>query len=145
MSKYDALGAYLMRQSRSEIPMTFAEIERVIGAKLPVNSQQHRAWWSNNPLNNVMTKVWLSAGFRSEKVDMEGKKLVFKRVQDGARRRGMAEETPKFSGGSSAKAKHPVLGALKGTFTIEFNFDLTEPAMPEWADSAERVGQDAPN
>ncbi len=38
MGKYSALGDYLRAQTRSEVPMTFAQIERVIGAKLPTPS-----------------------------------------------------------------------------------------------------------
>ncbi len=29
--------------------MTFSEIEKVTGVKLPPKAQHHRAWWSNNP------------------------------------------------------------------------------------------------
>ncbi len=61
MGKYSALGDYLRAQTRSEVPMTFAQIERVIGAKLP-KSHKYRAWWSNNAFNSVMTKTWLEAG-----------------------------------------------------------------------------------
>ncbi|MEA2936481.1 MAG: hypothetical protein QOD74_3127, partial [Variibacter sp.] len=60
--------------------MTFAEIERITGSKLPPKAQHQRAWWSNNPSNNVMTKVWLEAGYETERVDMAGRKLVFRRV-----------------------------------------------------------------
>src|SRR5882757_1221584 len=82
MSKYDRLGDYLRTQRTKLVPMTFAEIERVIGAKLPPNSPQYPAWWSNNPSNNVMTKVWLSAGFRTEQVDVKSRKIVFRRVEE---------------------------------------------------------------
>ena len=81
MSKYSALGDYLKRQSRDAVPMTFGEIEKIIGAKLPASAQKHRPWWSNNADNSVMTKVWLDAGFQSEQVDMEERKLVFRRVR----------------------------------------------------------------
>ena len=64
MSKYSRLGEFLRSQRTKEVPMTFAEIERVTGARLPANSPQYPAWWSNNPSNNVMTKIWLAAGFR---------------------------------------------------------------------------------
>jgi hypothetical protein len=29
---------------------------------------------------------------------------------------------------------HPLIGWMKGTFTIPDDVDLTEPACPEWAD-----------
>jgi len=82
MPKYAPLGDFLRKQRSAQVPMTFAQIERVIGAKLPP-SQYQRAWWSNNPWNNVMTKVWLDAGFVTEQVDVEGRKLVFRRAAKG--------------------------------------------------------------
>jgi hypothetical protein len=60
--------------------MSFADIERIIGFKLPEKSQTHRAWWSNNPGNNVMTKIWIDSGFRTEQLDIEARRLVFRRV-----------------------------------------------------------------
>ena len=35
MSKYDLLGQYLKTQHVAEVPMTFAEIERVVGTGRP--------------------------------------------------------------------------------------------------------------
>ena len=80
MSKYDALGNYLKHQRRDSVPMTFREIEKITGTKLPASSR-YRAWWSNNDFNSVLTKVWIEAGFKSEQVDMERRKLVFRRVR----------------------------------------------------------------
>jgi hypothetical protein len=124
MSKYDRLGDYLRTQRTKEVPMTFAEIERVIGAKLPPNSPQYPAWWSNNPSNNVMTKVWLKAGFRTEQVDVKSRKIVFRRVEQKARE---AQPQPVDKGG-----RHPLFGALRGLVHIPPGVDLTEPADPDW-------------
>ncbi|HXC54822.1 MAG TPA: hypothetical protein VNU97_05980 [Rhizomicrobium sp.] len=146
MSKYDALGDYLSKQFGSEIPMTFTEIEKVIGLKLPPKAQHYRAWWSNNPSNNVMTKVWLAAGFQTEQVDMASRKLVFKRKDRGAglpptppalvsaSRVGMAETPREFTPPETSVQRHPALGAMKGTFTIEPGYDLTKPVYTdeEW-------------
>src|SRR4051794_10273214 len=79
MSKYAPLGDFLRKQKGTLVPMTFAEVERVVGTKLP-KSRQYPAWWSNNPWNNVMTQIWLDAGFETEQVDVEAEKLVFRRV-----------------------------------------------------------------
>src|SRR5262245_26873934 len=100
MGKYSRLGEFLRTQRGKEVPMTFAEIERVIGSKLPPNSPQYPAWWSNNPSNNVMTKVWLAAGFRTEQVDIKSRKVVFRRI----------EQTPPEAPAPQAKkgGRHPI-------------------------------------
>jgi len=130
MTKYAPLGDYLRKQRGSQVRMTFGQIERVIGGKLPA-SQHHRAWWSNNPWNNVMTKVWLDAGFVTEQVDIEGRKLVFRRVgKEHIPMAQFAEEPQKKA--RFASGRHPLFGALKGLVRIPAGTDLTEPADPEW-------------
>lgn len=125
VGKYTRLGDFLRAQRGKEVPMTFAEIERVIGGKLPPNSPQYPAWWSNNPSNNVMTKVWLSAGFRTERVDVKARKIVFRRAENS-----LAEASPpppRQRGG-----RHPLFGALKGLVRVPPGVHLTEPADPDW-------------
>ena len=124
MGKYTRLGEFLRAQRSKEVPMTFAEIERVIGSKLPPNSPQYPAWWSNNPSNNVMTKVWLSAGFRTEQVDVKSRKVVFRRVEHPTEPASL----PPMNKGN----RHPLFGALKGLAHIPPGVDLTEPADPDW-------------
>jgi hypothetical protein len=125
MGKYSRLGEFLRAQRTKQVPMTFAEIERVIGAKLPPNSPQYPAWWSNNPSNNVMTKVWLSAGFRTEQVDVKSRKVVFRRVEQSS------TESPPLVPAKKGE-RHPLFGALKGLVRIPPGIDLTEPADPDW-------------
>jgi hypothetical protein len=124
MGKYSRLGEFLRAQRGKEVPMTFAEIERVIGGKLPPNSPQYPAWWSNNPSNNVMTKVWLAAGFRTEQVDIKSRKVVFRRMEQ------KTPETPVPQ--ANKDGRHPIFGALKGLVHIPDGVDLTEPADPDW-------------
>jgi hypothetical protein len=80
MGKYEPLQSFLAAERAEEVPMTFAQIEHVIGQSLPPAAFNHRPWWSNNASNNVMTKAWLNAGYKTERVDMEGRKLTFVRV-----------------------------------------------------------------
>jgi hypothetical protein len=140
MSKYDVLGQFLKGQPTHEVPVSFGEIERVIGEKLPRSAYVHRPWWSNNPSNSAMTKVWLEAGFRTERVDMAGKKLVFRRIRERDFRDNPAPlysapaGVPAGSSAEKSPRRHPLFGRLKGTFTIDPSWDLTQPAMPEWAD-----------
>jgi hypothetical protein len=129
MSKYEPLAVFLRSQRISEVTLTFADIERIVGAKLPPKAQHQRAWWSNNPSNNVMTKVWLAAGFRSEQVDLAARRLVFRRVEQV-----VVPEGPGAHGTEQrpAKCRHPLFGALKGLIRVMPGTDLTKPADPDW-------------
>jgi hypothetical protein len=137
MGKYEPLGQFLRQQRTREVPLTFREIEKITGVKLPPRAQHQRAWWSNNPSNNVMTKVWLAAGFESARVDIEGRKLVFRRIADAAESAsGFAEPAPKPY--ATKDGRHPAWGALKDITFVPPGVDLTEPADPEWADRLDK-------
>jgi hypothetical protein len=129
VGKYEPLGVFLRGQRSEEVPLTFDEIEQITGVKLPPKAQHHRAWWSNNASNNVMTKVWLEAGYESAQVDMSARKLVFRRVaKTGEASGGLAKPY------ATSDGRHPMRGALRDITFVPPGVDLTEPADPEWAD-----------
>jgi hypothetical protein len=132
MSKYQPLETYLRSRNTEEVPVTFEEIEAIIGAKLPPVAHAHRAWWSNNPSNNVMTKAWLAAGFQSERVDIGARKLVFRRTRADRPTPGL--NSPDRS--SAGSARKPLLdtlwGSLAGTVHVPDGVDLTEPTGAVW-------------
>ncbi|RLP79060.1 hypothetical protein D9R14_09475 [Xanthobacter tagetidis] len=109
--------------------MTFAEIEALVGHPLPASARRHRAWWSNNPSNSVITWAWLAAGYKSEQVDMEAGRLVFRRVEEEERMSAVAEAAPAADRASLLKALY---GALKGTVTVADGTDLTAPTATDW-------------
>jgi len=120
VSKYDPLFDTLSASRARLVPMTFDEIEQILGFELPP-SKLHRAWWSNNASNNVMTNSWLEAGYKTEAVDIPGGKLVFRRkVND---RQHKNDDT----GGRSS-----LFGCMAGTVTIAPGVDLSKPADPDW-------------
>jgi hypothetical protein len=67
MGKYDALGGYLRRQRADRLELTFAEVERMLGAMLP-NSARRPEWWSNEAskdTRHVQCRAWLSHGYKA--------------------------------------------------------------------------------
>ncbi|MCY3768601.1 MAG: hypothetical protein OXG56_04430 [Gammaproteobacteria bacterium] len=151
MSKYEPLADHLRESSQPALSMTFDEIEEVVGAKLPPSAFKHRAWWSNNPANSVITDAWLGAGYETAKVDMQNRKLEFRKVLAG-KSRGIygifgdpAELSTRADGGQQSQ-KEPrlsgsdtstdfylsIFGALKGTVTIKAGTNLTSPVGEEW-------------
>ena|SRR5271170_6840691 len=130
MGKYEPLSEFLRKQRAENIELTFGEIERIVGFKLPKSAKEYRAWWSNSPTNSVMTKAWLDAGFESEQVDMAGGKLVFRRVKPSP---SIRQGSPRSHDASAAKS-HPLIGWMKGTVRVAAGVDLTEPADPAWGE-----------
>ncbi|MCP5084803.1 MAG: hypothetical protein GY948_24205 [Alphaproteobacteria bacterium] len=115
MGKYDPLLRFLEASDKNRVFLSFGEIERLLGFPLPPSSKNYRAWWSNNPSNNVMTKAWLAAGYRTEQVDLEQGKLCFSRIDNGA-----------------SVQVHPILGCAQGTVNVPEHTDLTAPVDPSW-------------
>ena len=144
MSKYAPLAAYLRESGQDNVPMTFDEIARVIDAELPHSAFTHRAWWSNNPSNSVITYSWLKAGYKTESVDMAGKKLVFVKTAQyppvpEAGAHALRDQGRVFAGDDTPAETDAgtdsfsfVFGALKGTVTIAPGTDLTAPVEADW-------------
>ncbi len=128
-SKYTPLESHLRDSGLAQVAMTFGEIERVIGARLPPAAFKHRALWSNNPSNWVMTKAWLAAGYETARVDMENRKLVFRKAATDVSDADAGGE-PSTAGRSGSLAD--VFGALKDTITISPGTNLTDPIDEDW-------------
>lgn len=117
MSKYEPLPQFLSRNGAEIRRMSFREIESVLGFKLPASAYEHEAWWSNNERGHSHARAWLRSGWRTESVDLAGRKVTFRRLV----RRATA----------SAQGRDP-WGCMTGTVTILPHVDLTSPAGETW-------------
>jgi hypothetical protein len=81
-SKYELLAMYLQESGQDMLRMTFEEIEKKIRGKLPPAAWEHRAWWANSETNSHARHGWMSAGYETSSVDMEGRELVFLRAPE---------------------------------------------------------------
>jgi len=91
MSKYEPLRRYLASQGGRETPMTFMEIENVLGFRLPESARVHRPWWSNNVGTHVNAAAWRNAGWRTSKVDLGAERVTF--VREPTVQSGVAESS----------------------------------------------------
>ena len=129
MGKYEPLRQFLKKQKADRIPLTFKEIEQILAIKLPPSSKRHRAWWSNNPENNVMTREWIAAGFETEEVDTVNEHLVMRRKIPRLHlnpRRGAAA-----SGAKKTAVRKTIIGCMKGMVTFPPDFNPSEPFWSE--------------
>ena len=122
MGKYDPLKTFLLSAETEEVPLTFDEIEALLGTSLPP-SKRHPAWWSNNPSNNTMTRAWLEAGYRTERVDPVAHRVVF-------RRQPQSRTEPIAGRGADIVAR--LRATLGGTVRVAPDVDLTAPTGEVW-------------
>jgi hypothetical protein len=117
MSKYEPLPQFLELARSSIKRLSFTEIERILGFKLPKSAYEHEAWWSNNATGHSHARAWLSAGWRTQDVDLGGRKVTFQRS------RPASPATP--------REKDP-WGCMANSITLLPEIDLTEPTGERW-------------
>jgi antitoxin HicB len=81
-SKYLPLQMHLIGVSHSEsdVQLSFAEIEQIIGDRLPPSAHNHREWWSNHAGSHVQARAWLEAGWDVDSVDQGRQTVRFRRM-----------------------------------------------------------------
>lgn len=76
MGKYDALGDFLRASGRKEFPLSFAELERILGFSLPSSAHMHRPWWAADR-SHVQAAAWLDAGYQAARPNLAQQTVVF--------------------------------------------------------------------
>ena len=144
MSKFNKLKEVLEKLTAAEWRVTFNELQKLIDVELPASAWKYPGWWSNNPSNNSMTKIWLQEGWYTEQVDIDGQTIVFKREQDGNStegQSGMAEEMANYNSGSASKTRSPLsgeeylssfYGCMETKISIAPDVDITTPTGEAW-------------
>jgi hypothetical protein len=80
MAKYDPLTAFLQRQERDTIRMSFQRLEEIIAAPLPPTARSDRTWWGNTfNRTRVQAHAWLNAGWKVDVVDLARELVTFMR------------------------------------------------------------------
>lgn len=84
MGKYHPLQDYLGAAPAPLLRLTFAQIERILGASLPESARRHAAWWANERVGtHSHARAWLDAGYRTQRLDLNAGTVEFTRT--GAR------------------------------------------------------------
>lgn len=79
MSLYSPLRTFLRNHGDQRVSMTFSDVERVLGRRLPPSASgaSMRQWWANTDTHS-QAKAWLEAG-RTAKLDVDNKAVTFVR------------------------------------------------------------------
>lgn len=84
MSQYEALANHLSRRSGTSWKATFAEIETIIGKKLPQSAYRYPAWWANQSgKGHSQVRGWRSVGWRTSALNLADRSVRFERDGSG--------------------------------------------------------------
>ena len=89
--KYRKLHSHLCGLTAGEWRTSFADIEAVLGNKLPPAARTHRAWWAND-VTHTHGRAWLAAGWETAEVKMGAETLLFRRKDLPAKPRRTLDE-----------------------------------------------------
>ncbi len=78
-SKYQPIHDHLRRNGQDEITLSLAEIEALIGEKLPPSARTQRIWWGNRRRGSVQATAWMQAGYHVEGLDLVNERVTFRK------------------------------------------------------------------
>ncbi|MCW4009958.1 MAG: hypothetical protein NWF05_04995 [Candidatus Bathyarchaeota archaeon] len=102
-SKYEGLTRHLKFRGAftSQVKLTFARIDGLIGTNLPMAAYRNQTWWSNSA-SVAHAKGWLDAGWEVQEVNLKEGFAIFKKVRvlpktRGSRKKATSEITQPFT------------------------------------------------
>ena len=77
--KYRPLWQFLKNSDEQALPMTFGDVERVLGFPLPNSSRKHPAHWSRYD-GSAVARAIRDAGWKATNVDLNAQTVTFIRL-----------------------------------------------------------------
>ena len=74
---YGRLSGFLSGHAERTATLTFDELERLVGAPLPTDAYDRRAWWEEK--GRPHARAWSRAGWRVQAADVLGRVVTFVR------------------------------------------------------------------
>lgn len=130
-SKYNPLYSHLRRQGTEEVTLTFAQIEALIGERLPASARAQRAWWSNRKQGAVQAQAWMGAGYHVEDLDLTRERVTFRKPKQIYRVR--REGSIVLWNAELIKALRRYMGLTQAEFAHELG--VRQPTISEWETS----------
>jgi len=76
---YQKFGVYLNNCNADQIKLSFKEIEKILGKKLPPSAFKHESWWGNTNSQPFMKQV-IKNGWKQAYVGVLTEVVEFKKV-----------------------------------------------------------------
>lgn len=77
-NEYNRLGEHLAKRPGKSWTATFADVEGILGGRLPREAKRDREWWANC-CHQPQARAWAGAGWRIFEVDIAATTVIFRR------------------------------------------------------------------
>lgn len=84
IDKFGALKQYLVASGKSDITLSFAEIESIIGTALCKSAYTYSAYWQPSPTHKMPNTI-LAAGYKIASIDLSGKRIALEKQNNPSR------------------------------------------------------------
>lgn len=137
MGKYEPLRRFLqgIPPTTNIQSLTFWEMERILGFKLPSSAYEHRAWWSNptSPVDHPYAQSWLEAGWIVDSVDQLDKRVHFRRsTSNNTKNIGLPAGSTKPGHNPPKAILEPVVDTSQPTDHLQFLLTLGFEEVGAW-------------
>jgi len=78
-NKYYRLEEYLRKSQKEVEAMSYEEIEKILGFKLPQSASVYRAWWANDKTHS-QAHAWLNASWKVKEVNLRNS-VTFEKIK----------------------------------------------------------------
>ena len=79
MEQYSELTSWL--KDPKMVVLSFEQIEKIIGSRLPESARTYRSWWGNETNNaSHQCSAWMDAGWEVHKVDLNNRMVSFRKM-----------------------------------------------------------------
>ena len=119
-----ALYRHLAAMTGPNWPVSFAELEAILGFELPISARLYRAWWSNQKhgAGHSHALAWFAAGWNTRSVDLEAETLVFERVEGASDQADAAPRRRKFGLDANCGPRYPAVPGHRASPSVASRF-----------------------
>jgi hypothetical protein len=147
LSIYNPLRRFLETRNKPRISLSFRELERILGFKLPHSAYAHRAWWANDHTHTHARNGWLAAGYMVDYVSLDEKTVVFVKANQYDSRTENRSSTSTMPRGSSSLSRAVRSGRefemlARRVMSRYFGVELRNRRRPGWPKEFDLVSPD---
>lgn len=133
-SKYYPLYQYFQQSTEDIILLTVADVQSILGGRLPAPARTQRAWWSNRRTANAQSAAWLEAGYRVDELNLESGRVLFRKEGTIPPQDVRREGEIVMWNGAMIKALREHMGLSQAEFARELG--VRQPTVSEWETGA---------